>query len=272
MIAVLSGALVAGSNQFLVFGAIVVSVLGFCIGSFLNVVIYRLPRGESIATGRSHCTHCGKTIAWYDLFPLVSYLLLGGRCRYCKTAISWRYPLVEGLTAGLFLVLYWHFGLTLTLVKYLFLAALLVAISFIDLEHFLIPNSLVLSGVIFGLGVAFFVHDISIWSALLGAVSCSGFLLLVSLVSRGGMGLGDVKLAAVTGLFLGWPLGAVGLLIGICIGGLLGIVLLATGIKGRKDPVPFGPFIALGAMIVLLWGSRIIHLLLSPMAGCWLPR
>jgi leader peptidase (prepilin peptidase)/N-methyltransferase len=257
---------VAGSNQFLVFGAIVVSVLGFCIGSFLNVVIYRLPRGESIATGRSHCTHCGKTIAWYDLFPLVSYLLLGGRCRYCKTAISWRYPLVEGLTAGLFLALYWHFGLTLTLVKYLFLAALLVAISFIDLEHFLIPNSLVLAGVVFGIGVAFIVRDLSIWSALLGAASCSGFLLLVSLISRGGMGLGDVKLSLVTGLFLGWPLGPVGLLSGVCAGGLVGIVLLVTGIKGRKDPVPFGPFIALGAIVALFWGWQILYVVLRPIA------
>jgi leader peptidase (prepilin peptidase)/N-methyltransferase len=263
MIAVLSGALVAGSNQFLVFGAIVVSVLGFCIGSFLNVVIYRLPRGESIVTGRSHCTLCGKMIAWYDLFPLVSYLLLGGRCRNCRASISWRYPLVESLTAILFLVLYLHFGLTLVLIKYLFLAALLVAVSFIDLEHFIIPNSLVLAGVVCGIAGFLIVRDLSIQSALLGAVACSGFLLLVSLASRGGMGLGDVKLAAVTGLFLGWPLGPVGLLIGICTGGLLGIVLLVTGINGRKDPVPFGPFIALGAMIALFWGRAIFYLLMG---------
>jgi leader peptidase (prepilin peptidase)/N-methyltransferase len=256
---------VAGSNQFLVFGAIVVSALGLCIGSFINVVIYRLPRGESIVTGRSHCTLCGKTIAWYDLFPLGSYLLLGGRCRHCGAPISWRYPLVECLNAGLFLALYLHLGISAVVVKYLFLAALLVAVSFIDLEYFLIPNSLVLAGVIFGAGVTFFVHDVSLWSALLGAVSCSGFLLLVSLVSRGGMGLGDVKLALVTGLFLGWPLGPVGLLIGICIGGLLGIVLLVTGIKGRKDPIPFGPFIALGTMIALFWGRAILNLILGPL-------
>jgi leader peptidase (prepilin peptidase)/N-methyltransferase len=248
-------------NQFFVFGAIVVSVLGLCIGSFTNVVIYRLPRGESIVTGRSRCTLCGKMIAWYDLFPLLSYLLLRGRCRNCRTPIAWRYPLVEGLTAGLFLVLYLHFGLTVITIKYLFLAALLVAVFFIDLEHFIIPNSLVLTGVIFGIGISFFIPSVSWWSVLSGAVSCSGFLLLVSLISRGGMGLGDVKLAVVTGLFLGWPLGPVGLLIGICVGGLLGIVLLVTGIKGRKDPIPFGPFIALGTMIALLWGRQIIQLL-----------
>jgi leader peptidase (prepilin peptidase)/N-methyltransferase len=256
----------AGNIQFTVFGAAVVALLGLCVGSFLNVVIYRLPRGESIVTGRSHCALCGQVIAWYDLIPLLSYLLLGGKCRHCKAAISWRYPLVECLTAGLFLALYWHFGLHPTLLKYLFLTALLVAVTFIDLEHFIIPNGLVLAGVIFGTGICFFVHDVSFWSALLGAVSCSGILFLVALISSGGMGLGDVKLAFVTGLFLGWPQGLVGLLSGVCAGGLLGIVLLATGIKGRKDPVPFGPFIALGAMIALFWGRGILHLLLGPLA------
>jgi leader peptidase (prepilin peptidase)/N-methyltransferase len=255
--------LAASGKQFLVFGAIIVTLLGLCIGSFINVVIYRLPRNESIVTGRSHCTLCGKEIAWYDLFPLVSYLLLGGRCRNCGAPISWRYPLVESMTAGLFLALYLHFGPTLTMVKYLFLAALLVAVSFIDLERFIIPNSLVLSGVIFGVGIIFFVHDISFWSALLGAASCSGLLLLVSLISRGGMGLGDIKLALVTGLFLGWPLGLAGLMIGVCLGGLLGIILLASKIKGRKDPVPFGPFIALGTLIAVPWGAQILHLVLG---------
>ena len=252
-----------GSNQFLVFYAIVIIVLGLCIGSFINVVIYRLPRGESIVTGRSHCTFCRNMIAWYDLFPLVSYLLLGGRCRNCRAPISQRYPLVECLTAGLFLALYLHFGLTAALLKYLFLTALMVAVSFIDMEYFIIPNSLVLSGVIFGIGIIFFVHDISLWSALLGAISCSGLLLLVSLVSQGGMGLGDVKLSLVTGLFLGWPLGPVGLLSGVCAGGLVGITLLVTGLKGRKDPIPFGPFIVLGAMIALFWGREIVYLLLG---------
>ncbi len=249
-----------------VLNAVVITVFGLIIGSFLNVVIYRLPRGESIVTGRSHCTNCGNVIAWYDLLPLVSYLLLGGRCRHCKTAISWRYPLVECLTAGLFLALYLHFGLRITLVKYLFLAALLVAVSFIDMEHFIIPNSLILAGAIYGVGVSFFVRDIGFQSALLGAVFCSVFLLLVKMISRGGMGLGDIKLVIVTGLFLGWPQGFVGLLAGACLGGLLGIVLIVTGLKGRKDPVPFGPFIALGTIIALFWGREILLLLLGPLA------
>jgi len=263
MIAVLSGALVAGSNQFLVFGAIVVSVLGFCIGSFLNVVIYRLPRGESIVTGRSHCPNCARVIAWYDLVPLLSYLVLGGRCRSCRVAISGRYPLVESLTGVLFLILYLHFGLRIVLVKSLFLTSLLVAVSFIDIDHFFIPNRLVLAGVVCGVVFSLFVPDVSLWSALLGAASTAGFLLLVALLSRGGMGMGDIKLGLVTGLFLGWPLGLTGLLIGVCLGGFLGIVLLASKIKSRKDLIPFGPFIALGTLIAMLWGAQILHLVLG---------
>jgi leader peptidase (prepilin peptidase)/N-methyltransferase len=263
MMAVLSGALVAGSNQFLVFGAIVVSVLGFCIGSFLNVVIYRLPRGESIVTGRSHCPNCARVIAWYDLVPLLSYLVLGGRCRSCRAAISGRYPLVESLTGVLFLILYLHFGLRIVLVKSLFLTSLLVAVSFIDIDHFFIPNRLVLAGVVCGVVFSLFVPDVSLWSALLGAASTAGFLLLVALLSRGGMGMGDIKLGLVTGLFLGWPLGLTGLLIGVCLGGFLGIILLASKIKSRKDPIPFGPFIALGTLIAMLWGAQILHLVLG---------
>jgi leader peptidase (prepilin peptidase)/N-methyltransferase len=266
MMAVLSGALVAGSNQFLVFGAIVVSVLGFCIGSFLNVVIYRLPRGESIVTGRSHCPNCARVIAWYDLVPLLSYLVLGGRCRSCRAAISGRYPLVESLTGVLFLILYLHFGLRIVLVKSLFLTSLLVAVSFIDIDHFFIPNRLVLAGVVCGVVFSLFVPDVSLWSALLGAASTAGFLLLVALLSRGGMGMGDIKLGLVTGLFLGWPLGLTGLLIGVCLGGFLGIILLASKIKSRKDPIPFGPFIALGTLIAMLWGAQILHLVLGMVA------
>jgi leader peptidase (prepilin peptidase)/N-methyltransferase len=248
-----------------VLNAVAIAVFGLIIGSFLNVVIYRLPRGESIVTGRSHCPACTREIAWYDLAPLLSYLALGGRCRFCRAPISGRYPLVEGMTGALFLILYLRFGLQLVLIKYLFLAALLVAISFIDIDHFLIPNCLVLAGIVCGIATGFFVTDVSPWYALLGAASTAGFLLLVALISRGGMGMGDVKLALVTGLFLGWPLGLLGLLAGACAGGLLGIFLIAIRIRGRKDPVPFAPFIALGTLIALLWGSQIISLLLHPL-------
>lgn len=243
--------------------AIIMAWIGLCCGSFLNVVIYRIPRRESIIAGRSRCPACGVDLAWYDLVPLVSFLALRGRCRYCRAPISWRYPLVEFLTGALFLVIYLHYGLTPALLKYLFLAALLVAVSFIDLSQFIIPNSLVLAGLIYGLPIGLLVHDVSLWSMLLGALSTAGFLLVVALLSGGGMGQGDIKLGLVTGLFLGWPMGLAGLLLGACLGGFLGIILLAARIRGRKDPIPFGPFIALGALITMLWGAQILRLALG---------
>ncbi len=245
--------------------AVIVTVAGLCIGSFLNVVIYRLPRGESIISGRSHCVSCSTEICWYDLIPLLSYLILRGRCRSCRAPVSSRYPLVEFLTGGLFLVLYLHLGFQLLLLKYLFLGALLVAVSVIDIEHYLIPNYLVLAGVIAGILFTVAVGDTSYWSALLGAVTTAGFLLLIALLSGGGMGPGDIKLCLVTGLFLGWPLGLLGLLTGACIGGLLGLVLLAARVKGRRDPIPFGPFIAIGTLIAILWGDQILRKLLGPL-------
>ena len=234
-------------------------ILGLCIGSFLNVVIYRLPGGESITLERSHCTSCGKRLRWYELIPLFSYLFLRGRCRTCHEPISLRYPIVELLTAITFALVFLQFGLTLELLKYLFLSALLVAISFIDLEYFIIPNSLIIIGLVGGVILNIAAQDVGFVSALAGLLVTSGFLLLIALASKGGMGGGDIKLVAVTGLFLGWPLGPFGLILGAVIGGMIAVVLLLFRIKGRKDPLPFGPFIALGTFISILYGSQIIN-------------
>jgi leader peptidase (prepilin peptidase)/N-methyltransferase len=234
-------------------------ILGLCIGSFLNVVIYRLPGGESITLERSHCTSCGKRLRWYELIPLFSYLFLRGRCRTCHEPISLRYPLVELLTGIIFALLFLRFSLTIELVKYLFLSALLVAVSFIDLEHYIIPNSLIITGLAGGLILNIAAKDVGFVSALAGLLVTSGFLLLIALASKGGMGGGDIKLVAVTGLFLGWPLGPFGLILGAVIGGMIAVVLLLFRIKGRKDPLPFGPFIALGTFISILYGSQIIN-------------
>ena len=234
-------------------------ILGLCIGSFLNVVIYRLPRGESIVSERSHCASCGKQLCWYELIPLFSYLFLCGRCRTCHQQISPRYPLVELLTGIIFALVFLQFGLTLELLKYLFLSALLVAISFIDLEHLIIPNSLVIIGLVSGLILNIAARDVGLVSALIGILVTSGFLLLVALLSKEGMGGGDIKLAAVTGLFLGWPLAPLGLFLGAGLGGIVAIILLLSGLKGRKDPLPFGPFISLGTMIAFLYGPIIVN-------------
>lgn len=245
-------------KQAFVFNAVIITLLGMCIGSFLNVVIYRLPRGESILWGRSRCPACGHVLAWYDLLPVVSFILLRGRCRTCGARISWLYPGVELLTGLLFSVLFWRFGVTAALAKYLFLSAVLIAATFIDLQHYLIPNSLVITALLGGIVLGVAAGDVGAFSALVGAAATGGFLFLIAVLSGGGMGGGDIKLAFATGLFLGWPLAPLGLFIGICLGGLLAVVLLAFRIKGRKDPIPFGPFIALGSIIALLWGNGII--------------
>lgn len=237
---------------------LIIFIFGICIGSFLNVVIYRLPHQESIAAGHSHCTSCGHTLAWYDLFPLFSYLFLRGRCRYCQAKISFRYPAVEFLTGALFVLVFMKYGLTLALLKYLFLSALLIAVAFIDIDTYIIPNSLVLTGLVGGVLLSLLTRDVTPLAAILGLAITGGFLLLVVMISNGGMGGGDMKLAAVTGLFLGWPLGPLGLFLGICTGGIYSIFLLISGKKGRKDPIPFGPFIVLGTVISMLCGQGLL--------------
>jgi leader peptidase (prepilin peptidase)/N-methyltransferase len=241
------------------FWLITLFFIGLCIGSFLNVVIYRLPRGESIALDRSHCPVCGETLAWYDLIPVFSDFLLLGRCRACGVPISPRYLLVELLAGVITAVLFFYFGATAVFVKYLFLCLLLMVVFFIDLEHYIIPNSLVIIGLIGGVVLNAAAGNVGFTSALIGMLVTSGFLLIVALVSKGGIGGGDIKLAAVTGLFLGWPLGPLGMFLGILTAGILAIFLLLLKMKGRKDPIPFGPFIVLGTIIAAFYGNQIIH-------------
>ncbi|MGO0123277.1 prepilin peptidase [Desulfothermobacter acidiphilus] len=232
-------------------------LLGAVLGSFLNVLIYRLPRGEGVALGRSRCPSCGEALRWYDLVPVLSFLLLRGRCRYCSAPISWRYPLVELLSAGLALAVVWRWGWgMMALRNYFFLACLLVA-SFIDLEHYIIPNRLVLGALVGAVPLDYMARDPGLVPALLGALSAGGFLFFLALVSRGGMGGGDIKLAAVSGLFLGWPLALLGTFLGCLIAGVWGIILLVTRRKGRKDHIPFGPFLSAGLLIALFWGRGI---------------
>ncbi|RJQ30629.1 MAG: prepilin peptidase [Peptococcaceae bacterium] len=234
-------------------------LLGLTVGSFLNVCIYRLPRGESIAFPPSHCPQCGKGLAARDLFPLFSYLWLKGRCRYCGSPIGWRYPLVELITGLLYASMYFLFGWQVLLLKYLFLTSVLIVVTLIDLEHYLIPNKVVLAALAGGVLLNIATKDLTFTSAGLGLVAAAGFLFLPAVISRGGMGGGDVKLAAVIGLFLGWPLGLLAVFLGCCLAGLAGAALLAAKKKGRKDPIPFGPYLALGAFAAILWGEMIVN-------------
>ena len=199
-----------------------------------NVVIYRLPRGESITLDRSHCPVCGERLAWYDLIPIISYIMLLGRCRACRAPISPRYLIVELLTGVITAALFFCFGATAVFVKYLFLCTLLTGVFFIDLEHYIIPNSLVIIGLAGGILLNTAAGDVGFVSALIGMLVTSGFLLIIALVSRGGMGGGDVKLAAVTGLFMGWPLAPLGLFFGIIIAGVIAVFLLILKIRGRR--------------------------------------
>ena len=210
--------------------------IGLCIGSFLNVVIYRLP-AVSLLLDRSHCPVCGETLAWYDLIPVFSYFLLLGRCRACGVPISPRYLLVELLAGVITAVLFFYFGATAVFVKYLFLCLLLMVVFFIDLEHYIIPNSLVIIGLIGGVVLNAAAGNVGFTSALIGMLVTSGFLLIVALVSKGGIGGGDIKLAAVTGLFR-VALGPLGMFLGILTAGILAIFLLLLKMKGRKDPIP----------------------------------
>jgi leader peptidase (prepilin peptidase)/N-methyltransferase len=241
------------------FIAVTIFIFGLIIGSFLNVVIYRLPKGESIVYPSSHCPNCQTSLKVLDLIPLLSFLFNQRKCRYCDEKISYQYPLIELLTSMIFLLLYWQYNLSIQLLTYSFLSALLIVGSMIDLKYMIIPNQLNYFGIIVGLILSFFFGHQSIYSALLGLLIPATILLLIAIVSKGGMGIGDVKLIAMIGVFIGvkYALGAI--FLGALIGSIIGVGLIVTKIKGRKDRIPFGPFISLGALLMMLWGERIVR-------------
>ena len=247
--------------------AVVCGLLGLAVGSFLNVVIYRVPRKESVVRPRSRCPGCGTQLADRDNIPVLSWILLRGRCRTCGEPISARYPLVELGTAALFVSAALRFGLDWVLPAYLVFFAALVAVTFIDLEHYIIPNRIVYPTLFVSVPLLVLAAAAqNEWSELLrageGAALAWGFLLVVHLIQPRGMGFGDVRLAAVLGLFLGWlDLRHVflGLFGGFLFGSVSSIVLIALRRRGRKDQIPFGPFLAAGAVAAVLFGSPIIN-------------
>lgn len=235
-------------------------VLGAIFGSFLNVVTHRLPRRESLVAPASHCVACGATIKPYDNIPVLSWLLLRGRCRSCGVHISARYPLIEAGTAALCVAVVLVKSSAADIVLGLAMVLLLVPAAAIDLEHKRIPNLITLPGCIvaIALGLAF---DASGEPArLLAGLGAGGAFLIVTLISPRGMGMGDVKLATMIGLFLGSaviPAILIALLAGVLVGG---VVIARVGVsKGRKTAVPFGPFLALGALVALFAGHPILH-------------
>jgi leader peptidase (prepilin peptidase)/N-methyltransferase len=242
-----------------------ISVLfGAMIGSFLNVCICRLPKEESIVFPGSHCPQCSKPIRWYDNIPLVSYLLLRGKCRHCHRSISMQYPLVEGITALLSLLLFITFGPSLSYVVYFSFTAALVVITMIDLHHQIIPDVISLPGIGVGLLASWILPPASVVNALLGVLLGGGSLFLVAtfyqwLFKREGMGGGDVKLLAMIGAFLGWKAVILTILLSSLIGSVVGITVMIWKGRDFKYAIPFGPFLSLGAVISLFFGEDLIY-------------
>ncbi|MDO6354554.1 prepilin peptidase [Caloramator sp. CAR-1] len=243
--------------------AILIFIIGLIIGSFLNVCIYRIPREESIVFPPSHCPNCKLNLKWKDLIPLISYAVLRGRCRYCKARISPVYPFIEFLNAFLYLLIYFKYGLSLEFIKFAFLTSLVIVIGVIDYFTTDIYTNTIIVGLIVGIAfaiISFFVEG-SIMIYIIGSLIGGGVISLIILLTNG-MGWGDAELLFIIGLFLGVRLTLVTLFLSFIIGGIVGGVLIILKIKSRKDYIPFGPFISIGAVISILFGEFIINKLL----------
>ena len=237
-------------------------LFGLCLGSFANVCIYRIPHNKSIVHPPSSCPDCGHKIRFYDNIPVISYLFLMGRCRQCKAFISWRYPLVEILMALLSLALFIRFGFQLQTISWILFAGTLLILSFIDLDHKILPDVLTLPGIAVGWLVSFLPGGISWTDSLIGLVAGGGSLYLVATVyaritGREGLGGGDIKLLAMIGAWMGWQSLPLIVLMSSLSGAIIGSVFILVGGKGARTQIPFGPFLSLGALSYLFFGHQI---------------
>ena len=251
---------------------IFVFLLGTIIGSFVNVCIHRMPRGESLIAPRSHCPACQASIRPIDNIPILSFFLLRGKCRHCGQSIPWRYPVVEFLNGAGYVLLALKFGLVWQTPFYALLFSALIVVTFIDLTHQIIPNEITLPGILIGMIAAGIVLPQGFWSSLIGLVLGGGLFYLIAdlsqrMLKQEGMGGGDIKLIAMIGAFLGWKSVLLTIFMGALSGSLVGIFLILVKGKGRRFPIPFGPFLALGALTSLFWGREILHWYFS--GGFW---
>ena len=236
----------------------IVLALGLVIGSFLNVVVYRLPRGLGFVRGRSFCPKCKHKINWFDNVPVISFLILKGRCRFCGRKISWRYPLIELLAGALFYLSYLSH---LSFLNYLLICGLVV-IFFIDLEHQIIPDEIVIPLSVLFLGYRLLTNiQYLISNFLITGIVSFLFLYLIHLLTKGrGMGLGDVKLAFLMGLVLGFPKIVVAFYLAFLTGAFVGVILILLSRAKLKQKIAFGPFLVFGTIFSLLWGEKIVTL------------
>jgi len=235
-------------------------IFGLIVGSFLNCVIYRLETGKSFLGGRSFCPDCQHVLSWNDLVPVFSFLMLGGRCRYCNKKISWQYPLVELTTALLFILI---FNLSQNLLNtsyWLLITSFLIIIFVYDLKHYIIPDKVVFPAIVLALIYNLLDTNYLLLNTILAALSASAFFLSIYLISKGKwLGFGDVKLSFLIGLYLGFPNILVALFLAFLIGAIIGLILIAKGRKTLKSIVPFGPFLVIGTFLAMFLGEQIIN-------------
>lgn len=247
-----------------------VFLFGLIIGSFLNCVIWRTYKEESFLGGKSYCPHCKHDLNYLDLFPLFSFLFLKGKCRYCSKKISIQYPLVELSTAILFLITYLYFGISLDLMFWLIIASLSVLIFVYDLKYYIIPDRFIFSAILISiiyLGLSFFQGNLSlefVALSFLSAIGASLFLFLIWFFSKGlAMGFGDVKLAFLIGLILGWPLVVMGVFLGFLFGAMIGTIIVIVKGGRMNAEVPFAPFLLSGMFVTIFLGESILNWYLS---------
>lgn len=254
--------------NYLILFYIISFLIGTIIGSFLNVCIYRISKEQSIAYPASHCPSCNSRLKVFELVPILSYLLLKGKCRYCNDKISFKYPIIEFFTGIIFLSLAMKYGISVNFFKYSVLLSILVVISFIDIETMNIYFSVTLTGIVFGVIFLiiqgslenYTIKDYSYY--LFGAIIPSAIIALIILITKG-MGWGDVEICFISGIFLGVKLSMVMILASFILGSIISIILISFKVKGRKDYIAFGPFIALGTLFAIFLGDRIILWYLS---------
>lgn len=236
-------------------------IFGTVIGSFLNVCIFRIPNEQSIAFPPSHCGSCNHKLSAKDLIPILSWVFLKGKCRYCKAKVSIQYPLIEAITGCLFLALYLKFGLTVKLIKYIVLTALFIVIGIIDFKTQDVYDSTIIFGIVVAILfiiISYFVGEkVSLLSIILGSLIPAGIIAIFA--KFGAMGWGDVEIIFVSGLFLGFKLSMVNLFLSIVIGGAVACLLMIMKKKGGKDMMAFGPWIALSTYIVIIFGNEMLN-------------